>query len=389
MSTTQATVLSSPLARPAATAVTTRPLLLRGIEGRAAQYAFALMLSAFSIAGTFLIKLGANADTTLVLFIPVLGAAWFGGLRAGAATVVLVTAAAAFVEFDPTFSFSIDTTSDTTRFVLFVVLAVGAAFSVSRLRDLQEQRDRHTELIAALNAELREANDAKDAFVGLVAHELRTPVTVISGNLQLLSRPTAALDADAATIAMRDARDEARRLGEIIEQLLILARVDRGLTAPSEPVLLHAEVQHAVDEFRRRNDGVELHVSAPHVEPIAEASPVYVRQVLLNLLSNAAKYGAGTPVTVDVGIAGSFATVSVTDGGPGIPAGSIDRIFEPFFRAPETATRAPGAGIGLTVCRRLMRAQGGEITVENRRGSGATFTMRLPLANGSARFSSS
>jgi PAS domain S-box-containing protein len=229
--------------------------------------------------------------------------------------------------------------------------------------------------------ELRRANAAKDEFLGLVSHELRTPITTILGNAEVLQRRYDAIDEDMRTTALADIRGEAERLHRIIDNLLVLARLERGQQVEREPLLVRRFVERIVAEQRRRAPGREIKIDVRIDATPVVAAPDYVEQVLRNLLSNAEKYSpAGAPIDIEIDQAGNELRVAVHDRGIGVPEGEIDRIFTPFYRSPRAADRAHGVGIGLAVCKRLIEAQGGRVWAERRDGGGSTFAFSLPIA---------
>jgi len=223
----------------------------------------------------------------------------------------------------------------------------------------------------------RRARAAAEAFLAVMSHELRTPITSIYGNASLLARGPAR--ADAGDLA-NDIVAEAEQLQRIIDDLLVLSGVERGfLHLSPEPMLLRHAVAEVADDVRRRHPAVTIDVDIPLLPPVS-ADPTALRQVLHNLLSNAAKYaGAAGPVTIRAEATGRDATIQVLDVGPG-PGPDPDALFDLFFRAPHTAQRATGTGIGLYVARELSTAMGGSITAAARPSGGSEFCVTLPLA---------
>ena len=230
-----------------------------------------------------------------------------------------------------------------------------------------------------IEAALRQASQAKDEFLGLVSHELRTPLTIILGNAQALRRYSSLSDEDREA-SIRDIWKESERLQRLIENMLILSRVERGMDIEPEPVLLQRLVPGLVDAHVREGSGraVETMISAD-LPPIAGA-PAYVEQVLANLLSNAEKYSpAGSPIEVRLIPNDGSVSVSVCDRGAGLALDEIERIFEPFFRSERTADTASGIGLGLSVCKRLIEAQGGHMWAKPRDGGGTEIGFSLPV----------
>jgi two-component system, OmpR family, sensor histidine kinase KdpD len=231
-------------------------------------------------------------------------------------------------------------------------------------------------LQAARIEDLAEREVAREAFLAVLSHELRTPVTTIFGASALLARAE-----DDETGLLGDIRDEADRLRRIVDDLLVLSRSERGaIQVEPEPMLLQRRVREIVEDIGHRYPQADLAFDAPRLLPPAQADPTALVQVVHNLVTNAIKY-AGEDGRIDVTIAeeGEMATVSVADNGPGLGDDS-ERVFELFHRAAHTRKRASGTGIGLYVARELVRAMGGEVTGSNRPEGGALFRFTLPLA---------
>lgn len=231
-----------------------------------------------------------------------------------------------------------------------------------------------------IGEELRLANEAKDEFLGLVSHELRTPITTIYGGARILRSRGDRLDKETSSGVLGDIEQESERLHRIVEDLLVLARVELGEEAATEPILLQRIVERAVTAIKRRrpNRVIEIDI-AKELEPV-RASGVYVEQVLRNLINNADKYSpADQPIEVRAHRDGDEAIMSILDRGPGIPEQEMELIFERFYRSAGTAKQAGGAGIGLTVCKRLVEAQNGRIWAESREGGGLEVSFSLPL----------
>jgi PAS domain S-box-containing protein len=226
-----------------------------------------------------------------------------------------------------------------------------------------------------------EADHLRDTFIGILSHELRTPVTAIYGGSQVLLARGERLDRTITRELVTDIAAEAERLHRLIENLLVLARVERGEDlVGGEPVLLQHVLPSIVDRERSLWLGTEIAVNVPPGLPTVRGHDGYVAQVIRNLLSNATKYGgpsASIEIVADGGADG--VVVRVLDGGPGIDASTAERLFDLYYRAPGSAVRAPGAGIGLFVCRRIVTALGGTIWARERPGGGAEFGFSLPV----------
>ena len=225
--------------------------------------------------------------------------------------------------------------------------------------------------------ERKEADAFRDAFIGVLSHELRTPITSIYGASTLLRRP--AIEATRRKELVADIGEEAERLRRLVEDLLVLARAERGgLQVETEPVLLPHIVPRVVADERRRWSGHRFDLSMTEHLPVAAGDEALIEQVLRNLISNAAKYGpADGRIEVVVEALGGRPRIRVLDEGPGIDPEEADRLFDLFYRSPRTS-RVSGSGIGLFVARRLVEAMGGSVWARPREDSpGAEFGVDL------------
>ena len=225
----------------------------------------------------------------------------------------------------------------------------------------------------------RQGQALREAFLGLLSHELRTPVTTIYGGAAVLAKPGKTLDPAMASEILADIASESDRLYRLVEDLLVLARFDEGFELGDEPALLQHLVPSVVDQERGRWPLVTFEVVVAPDLPAVSGDETSITQILRNLLSNAAKYSAGVaPVTAVVELDPDGVAVRVRDEGPGIDPLEAEAIFDPFFRSPSTAKMAGGAGIGLYVSRRLVGAMNGRIWATARPGGGSEFSFVLP-----------
>ncbi|MBA8975593.1 MULTISPECIES: sensor histidine kinase [Streptomyces] len=223
-------------------------------------------------------------------------------------------------------------------------------------------------------------------FVADASHELRTPLMSVRGYADLFQYAAANEPAERDRHLAR-LRAEAARMGVLLDDLLLLARLDAAeVEAPlrTTDTDLVELVQQAADAFRASHPGHPLAVTTGAGPLRLRVDPQRIRQVLDNLLTNAAVHTpAGTPVSVEVTADGDTALVRVADAGPGIPAEDRERVFDRFYRVDKARSRdRGGSGLGLSVARSLARAHGGGIDVSSAPGS-TVFTLRLPTPGGS------
>lgn len=232
---------------------------------------------------------------------------------------------------------------------------------------------------ARLYSELQLASAAKDEFLGLVSHELRTPLTGIYGAVRILRVRGDQLPPDDRADLLEILEHESERMNQLVEDLLVLSRLDLGQEVMLEPVMAARVIDKVIAGLNYIKGPREIEVDVEKGLPPVAAEPSFFEQVLRNLLNNAQKYSpAGMPLTVKaVRTPEGDVAVSVLDRGAGIAPEEADRIFEPFYRSP-TAGMGKGLGIGLTVCKRLTEAQDGHIWAKPREGGGVEigFTLR-------------
>lgn len=225
----------------------------------------------------------------------------------------------------------------------------------------------------------RKAREAAEGFLAVLSHELKTPVTTIYGGASMLARDPQSPHADEIA---EDVLEESERLVRIIDDLLVLSRVERGaIPVEPEPLLLQREARHILDDIRRHFPSVTFGIDLPERLPPVLADPTGLHQILRNLITNAAKYaGTDGPVTVVGRERDGQVELAVLDEGPG-PGDHPESLFDLFYRAPHSARRASGTGIGLYVARELAQAMGGRIEAA-RRGpdGGSRFTVALAIA---------
>jgi two-component system OmpR family sensor kinase len=223
---------------------------------------------------------------------------------------------------------------------------------------------------------LRTAYDEQRRFVADASHELRTPVAVIRGNTELLSSGRVQ-GADAEeSLAMIDG--EARRMTRLLDDLLALARFEGPERRPFQPLHIGASLFEVSSRARTLADR-EVVVTA--CDAWVAGDPDLLDRALVNLVKNAIAHTApGGHITLACDADERSVRVSVTDDGPGVPAGDLQRVFDRFYRAPgqPRSREEGGAGLGLAITRKLIELHGGTVTAENVEPHGAKFTVELP-----------
>jgi signal transduction histidine kinase len=264
--------------------------------------------------------------------------------------------------------------------------ALGLALENGRL--LARQREFTAELAERVASARREAETldrAKSAFVATTSHELRTPLTALRGFSELLA--TRVFPPEDVARFGRIIAAESERLGRLVEDLLDLSRLEHGLEPPVRrtAVDVRAALERATQIFARDAGGQRLEIEAGAGLPAVSADPDALDRIVKNLVSNAIKYAPEGPIRVTARDVGDDVEFSVADRGAGIPADALPRLFDPYFRVPETAQTVRGTGIGLAVVKALVEAHGGAIRVASTPGEGTCFVFTVPTAATSSR----
>jgi K+-sensing histidine kinase KdpD len=238
--------------------------------------------------------------------------------------------------------------------------------------------------VAARFVAERKASVMRDAFIGIISHELRTPITTIFGMSQVLAQRHATMDPESRSQMIEDIGGEADRLRRLAEDLLVLSRSESGrLTLSRDPLLVGHVVRRRIADASTRWPEHRFSAEIPAGLPLVLGEEMYVEQVVQNLLSNATKYSpAGSEVRVVVSHDARELSVRVLDAGMGFAQETPETLFELFYRSATATRSASGAGIGLFVCRELIRAMGGRIWARSRDPVGSEFGFALPVLEG-------
>jgi two-component system OmpR family sensor kinase len=246
------------------------------------------------------------------------------------------------------------------------------------------------QLGAALNAmlaqielafdERRRSEDRLRRFVADASHELRTPLTSVRGFAELFRRGAAGRPEDLA-VAMQRIESEAQRMGILVDDLLMLAKLDQGRPIDAEPVDLRAVLDELVSDHQMLHPQwpIELHAEG---DGAVTGDELRLRQAVSNLLSNERTHTPpGTPISVRFATEGDERLVEVADEGPGIPADLLPRVFERFVRAdPSRARASGGSGLGLSIVAAIVEAHGGRVEAASGPTGGAILRLWLPVA---------
>ena len=249
---------------------------------------------------------------------------------------------------------------------------------LSRIQKAFEQRD-------ATEADLRATQERLRRFVADASHELRTPLAAVSAYAELFERGASSRPEDLGRV-LQGIRTETSRMGRLVEDLLLLARLDEGIPLSTGPVEL---VSLAADAVRTAATvgpqwSVTLVAESP-VEVVGDGARL--RQILDNFLANVrAHTPPGTTATVTVGTTGDMGLIEVADNGPGFTEEQAARVLERFYRTDASRSREHGgAGLGLSIAVSIASAHGGRVRAAPAPGGGAVFTAFIPVAGPTTR----
>lgn len=224
----------------------------------------------------------------------------------------------------------------------------------------------------------RELERQRTQFFAMASHEIKTPITALSGNLQLAQRHLRRGDNERAAASLNGAMRHLQQMVRLVDDLLEVSRLDAAkfVIHPSR-VDLTALVAESVQRFVSPDGAGAVTIHRPDEPVWVDADTGRLGQVVDNLVSNARKYSSGGPVEVRISAEADDAVLRVIDHGIGIPADERPSLFEPFFRTSNTAL-FPGTGLGLHISRRIVELHGGRLDLESSSPAGSTFAVRLP-----------
>jgi K+-sensing histidine kinase KdpD len=340
-----------------------------------------------------------DAVAALALVLPVLVGAVIGGRLAAVGVAVVAAAAFSFEFIYPQGSFLIHTIEGFLALAVFLAVAIVVgtlvAVEAERRRHAEEQRDeieRMHEQFKQLTAErerlaeearrvevLEEIDRQRAALLRSVSHDLRSPLVTIRGVSSDL-RDGTVFD-EATRFRLLDlVVSESERLDRIVGNLLSLSRIEAGAFQPDrEPVEVDEMVERSLSRLDRLFGAGAIHIDVPAGLPLVDVDPTQIDQVIANILENAARHNpAGTEVTVaaTAGTDSSTVRLTIEDDGPGIDPNLRDRLATPFV----TSGRGASTGIGLTICKAIVEAHGGTLTIDGEPGLGTRVSFTLPVA---------
>jgi two-component system sensor histidine kinase KdpD len=259
---------------------------------------------------------------------------------------------------------------------LLVMAAVAATIS-----GLGERMRRQQGATRARELQI-ETERLRSSLLSAVSHDLKTPLAAILGAGTQLLQDGARMDESSREHLARAIVEESRRLNHLLTNLLEVTRLESGaVELKKRPEAIEEVIEGALGRLRGRLGDRRVHTHVPEEIPMVPMDSMLVEQVLVNLLENSLRYSPEGSA-IDIGVVATKGSVAVelADRGQGVPPAEHERVFEKFYRGTDRVKGDGGVGLGLTICRAIVQAHGGNITISNRDGGGARVSFTLPLS---------
>lgn len=324
-----------------------------------------------------------NRPVLVLFFIPILLSAYFGGLGPGLVATALSALSAAYFLFPPFNSFLIERPLDMIQ--LFIMAGVGGSISwlFESTRCSAGKLNAANAQLASLNRDLLAANNELENFSYSVSHDLRAPLRAITGFAEILVRRYQSSLNEEGRHYLDNIVTASRRMDAVIKDLLEFARMGRQTLQTEKIVIanLLSGLMHELQEMIAAA-GVQIDLPGPNGLPVLNSDPNLLRQILLNLMTNAITYHradapGGPRMTINCTTADQETLIEVADNGIGIDPQYHELIFNIFQRL-HSVDDYPGTGIGLATVKRAVERLGGTVSVRSTPGQGSTFSVRLP-----------
>lgn len=360
-------------------------------------YALAVGTSCFFLLIDFVVfSLTGKQLGLIILFPAVVVSSWYGGLKAGL-TAAIVLSGAQYYFLATVLATRFDTSFFVAQLLIFFIEAIVISFlidfghrqeSITEYKKSNKEQQKHIEALQMQLASAKEAIAARDEFLSIASHELKTPLTTVLMQIQITLHSIRNVSLAEFSVGnlltmLQSAQVQTKRLAKMINDLLNISLLTtRKMTLEKEDVDLTTLARDIVENFSPRfhKEGSDITFMASRTI-LGKWDRLRLEQAIDNIISNALKYGNKKPVEVVLKKEGSNALLYITDHGIGIGDGETDKIFQLFKRGEATEKDYKGLGIGLFIAREIIVLHGGVISVESKQGNGTTFTLTLPIQN--------
>ncbi len=336
------------------------------MSGSPREYSLSLAAAALCTAACFaLFSVSSLTDLVMVYLVGTLAVALRG--RRGPALLSSLLGVLCFDYFfvPPRFTLHVEHPQYLVTFAVMFAVALLISHLALRVR-AQAEAAKRAEVVA-------ETERLRSSLLSAVSHELRTPLAAILGSADaLLQAAGGAMDPSRDLLV--NIRDEADRLTRLVHNLIETTRLEAGASLNGEPYSVEEVVGTALERADRLLAGRRVETDIPENLPLSFMDPVLMELVFVNLIENAVRHAPDAAIEIQARERMDALEVSVADRGPGLKPEDLERVFEKFYRS----SAAPGAGLGLAICKAVVEAHGGTIRAENRPGGGAVFRLTLP-----------
>lgn len=348
----------------------------------AARYGVAVMTVLSALLLTHLLWRWIEPHPTSLFLAAVTVSAWYGGLRPSLLSTALAAVTVDYFFIGPVYHLELSV-DNAVRTIVFILVALLISWVDAARKRAIEERDRLLLREQEARQAAEAANRTKDEFLAMVTHELRTPLSVISGWAEMLLKGD--LNEEATRIALETINRNAGIQRHLIDDLLDVSRISSGkLRIEAKRIELVPVIEDAIEvvTLAAEAKGIKVHKEYDTSADIVNGDPARLKQVFWNLLSNAVKFTpTGGRIDVRLERVAYSARIIVSDTGQGIPQDFLPHVFERFSQEKSgDSERTAGLGLGLSIVRHLVEMHGGTVGAESEGiGRGATFTVTLPL----------
>lgn len=333
-----------------------------GVQGYAVAAAVAALCTA---AGFLLHPFVSLTDLVMVYLVGTLVVALRGWRGPALFSSLLGVLCFNFFFVPPRFTLHVEHSQFVVTFAVMFAVALIISHLAVRVR-MQAEAAKRSEVVA-------ETERLRSSLLSAVSHELRTPLAAIVGSASALLRSEGS-----SRDLLVNIRDEAERLTRLVHNLIETTRLESGAALKKELYPIEDVIGTALERVEKLLAGRRVETDLPENLPLVPLDPVLMELVFVNLIENAVRHAPDAPLDISARERMDFLEVSVADRGPGLKPEELEPVFEKFYRA----SAAPGAGLGLAICKAVVTAHGGTIRAENRPGGGAVFLLTLPRGSG-------
>lgn len=332
------------------------------VQGYAVAAAIAVLCTAACFA---LFELLALNDLVMVYLVGTLAVALRGRRGPALFSSLLGVLCFNFFFVPPRFTLHVEHSHYVVTFAVMFAVALIISHLAVRVR-AQAEAAKRAEVVA-------ETERLRSSLLSAVSHELRTPLAAIIGSAStLLQAPPGGVASSKDLLV--NIRDEADRLTRLVHNLIETTRLESGAALKKELYPIEDVIGTALERTEKLLAGRRVETDLPENLPMVPVDPILMELVFVNLIENAVRHAPDAPLDISARERMDDLEVSFADRGPGLMPDELERIFEKFYRA----STAPGAGLGLAICKAVVEAHGGTIRAENRPGGGAIFLLTLP-----------